>query len=478
MESQIPEIGCRIGGREVRTGPWMPVLDPATGQPIARVPACDEGVVADAVSQALRSQPAWADLPVGERAALLGKWAEAISRHLDHLALLTCRETGKPLRAARAEVDNAVHLIHYFAEEARRLTGHLPLTGKPGSQTLVLREPVGVVAAITPFNYPISTLVTKAAPALAVGCSVVAKPDEHTPLATLEMARLAEEVGCPSGVFQVVTGPGPETGKALVSHPQVALVTFTGSTEVGKLVQRLAADHVKRVLLELGGHCPAIVCRDADWQGLLPSVLSQAFKNSGQYCYRITRIYVAREIWDPFLTRLTSAAAALKVGDPREPETDLGPLNNRHILERVHRQVQEAVDQGARVVLGGPPLPEDAGLYFPPTVLTDLHPGMDILHQEIFGPVLLVLPFAQEQEAVEGANDSPFGLAAYVFSGDLARALRLSHRIRAGSIWINQIHQARPEAPFGGMKQSGLGREKSRFGLEAFTELKTVYLSY
>lgn len=478
LETGILDVGCRLGGREVRTGQWTPVLDPATGQVIARVPLCNDQVVDEAVAGALRAQPSWADAPVEHRTSLLQEWARAVSSRLDRLSLLNCRETGKPLHAARAEVENAVQLIHYFAEEARRLTGHLPLTGQPGSQTLVFREPVGVVAAITPFNYPISTLVTKATPALAVGCAVVAKPDEHTPLATLELARLAEEAGLPPGVFQVVTGPGPETGRALAAHPKVALVTFTGSTEVGKFIQKLAADGVKRLILELGGHCPAILCRDADWERLLPSILSQAFKNSGQYCYRITRLYVAREIRDAVLEKLTSAAAALKVGDPRDPETDLGPLNNPQIFHRVRKQVQKALSQGAALALGGPPPGKDSGLYFPPTVLTDLRPGMDILREEIFGPVLLVLPFSDEQEAVDGANDTPFGLAAYVFCGDLSRALRTAHRIQAGSVWINDIHQARPEAPFGGMKQSGLGREKSRFGVEAFTELKTIYVSY
>ncbi len=478
VEAGIPEVGCWINGKERHADDRLPVMDPARREVIATVPRCDASVVDEAVAGAVEAQKDWARIPAGERRDRILSLADQVEAHGRALALRLSEEVGKPIRAAEGEVANAVQLIRYFAEEAFRLTGHLPLTGTPGRQTLVVREPVGVVAAITPFNYPLSTLICKSVPALAVGCAVVAKPDEHTPLTTLELARLATEAGLPPGLFQVVTGLGPETGDLLVRHPDVRLITFTGSTEVGKTIQQTAAAHVKRLILELGGHCPAVVCADADWRSLVPALVAQAYKNSGQYCYRVTRLLVAEEIREPFLDAFVSEASRLTLGDPKNPETDLGPLNNRSIFERVSEQVLDAVALGAQTILGGVPPDPDAGFFFPPTVLTRVRPEMCLYREEIFGPVVLALPFQDEDEGVERANDTPFGLAAYVFSKDLGKALRLASRIEAGSVWVNGIHQAQAEAPFGGMKESGIGREKSRFGVEAFTELKTYYISY
>lgn len=471
-------LGCWIDGSERFAESWMAVCDPASEEPFAHVPVCEAAWVHRAVAGAVQAQRAWKKAHPQHRRHVLRSVAHLVRAHKEDLSDLLSRETGKPRGAAAAEVDNTAQLINYFAEEAYRLSGLLPLLGDPGRHTLVVREPVGVVAAITPFNYPLSTLICKAAPALAVGCAVVAKPDEHTPLSTLTLAKLSSTAGLPPGLFQVVTGPGPLTGAALVDHPDVRCISFTGSTEVGKEIQHRAASGVKRLILELGGTCPALICEDADWRAHLPAMVAQAYKNSGQYCYRITRFYVARSLWEAFVPEFTERVMRLRVGPPQEPDVDLGPLNHRDILRRVEDQVSRARESGATVRQA--PLPDRLirGFYYPPTVITDLPAHSALLHEEIFGPVTLLIPFHDEAQAVAEANRSPYGLAAYVFTLDLSKGLRLAHDLEAGSVWINGIHQALPEAPFGGMKQSGLGREKSRFGVEAFTELKTIYMAY
>ncbi len=478
VKEVLERVGFWVDGAEQWAESWLPVVDPATEEPFASVPVCDALWVHRAVTGAVQVQKDWKKTPPQHRRHLLRSLAEKIRLHKEHLAALLSRETGKPKHAARAEVDNTAQLIDYFAEEAYRLSGILPLLGDPHRHTMVVREPLGVVAAITPFNYPLSTLVCKAAPALAVGCAVVAKPDEHTPLSSLALAKLAFESGLPSGLLQVITGPGPVTGAALVDHQDVRGISFTGSTEVGKEIQRRGAAGVKRMILELGGSCPAIVCRDAPWRIHLPHLVAQAYKNSGQYCYRMTRFYVHKTIWTDFVAEFTDRVMKLRLGHPEEPETDLGPLNHRGILQRVSRQVSRFREAGATIHQAVVPERLTRGFYFPPTVITDVPTQMPEVYEEIFGPVTLLIPFDEEAEAVEEANRSPYGLAAYVFTEDLAKGLRLADNLEAGSVWINEVHQALPEAPFGGMKESGLGREKSRFGVEAFTELKTIYVSY
>lgn len=471
-------LGCWIDGAERFAEPWMAVYDPASEEPFAHVPVCDASWVHRAVVGAVKAQKEWKNTPPQHRRDVLRSLGHLVRVHKHSLSSLLSRETGKPLRAAAAEVDNTAQLIDYFAEEGYRLSGLLPLLGEPGRHTLVIREPVGVVGAITPFNYPLSTLVSKAAAALAVGCAVVAKPDEHTPLTPLRLAKLAAEASLPPGLFQVLTGPGPVTGAALVDHPDVLCLSFTGSTEVGKEIQRRAASGVKRLILELGGTCPALICDDAAWRPLLPAMIAQAYKNSGQYCYRITRFYVARSLWNAFVPEFLHQVRHLRVGHPSEPDVDLGPLNHRDIVRRAEALVSQAREVGAAVHQAAVPGRLQRGFYYPPTVITDLPPDSPLLSEEIFAPVTLLVPFHDEAEALAEANRPPYGLAAYIFTQNLAKGLRLAHNLEAGSVWINGIHQALPEAPFGGMKQSGLGREKSRFGVEAFTELKTIYMAY
>lgn len=473
------DYGCWVDGKQRAAARTLPVVDPATEQIFAGIAVADRELVDEAVVGAVRCQDQWKRLPAARRSSLLRQLADRTADSQEALARLLVREVGKPLQAARAEVANCATLFRYFAEEALRLKGDLPLTNHTREHVLVMREPVGTVVAITPFNYPLSTLVCKLAPALAVGCAVVAKPDEHTSLGTIELARLATEVGFPDGVFQVVTGPGPETGRYLVEHPLPRLTAFTGSTRVGKEILAVNAGRVRKSLLELGGYCPAIVCEDADWKAVLPDMVWQAFKNSGQYCYRISRIYVAQPLFDAFRREFVAEAAKLRVGSPLDPDTNLGPLNNRQILERVQTQVEELTAHGGHLLLDGArqTLPSQ-GYFLGPTIVDGTRIAERHLQAEIFGPVAILAPFQQVAEAVERANATPYGLAAYFFSRNLGVALEHARDLEVGSLWINRIHQAYPEAPFGGLKHSGLGREKSHFGLEEFTELKSLYLSY
>lgn len=470
---------CWIHGEEKEGPVRYPLIDPCDEKIFAEVAGADEALVDLAMESARQALAGWRSLPVHQRARVLRAVSQSMRLNAGALARLLSREVGKPLRAARDEVLSAASLFDFFAEEASRLTGRIPLLGVAREQVMILREPIGVVVAITPFNYPLSTLASKLAPALAVGCTVVVKPDEHTPASTLEVARLAVDAGLPPGVFNVLAGDGPLAGGHAVKHPIPRMVTFTGSTEVGKEIQRSCAEKVKRVVLELGGNCPAIVCKDSPWQELLPQLIAQSYKNSGQYCYRISRLYVAQEIFKDFLSQFIHHSEALKVGPALAPNTDLGPLNNGDVLARVKRQVDQALADGVALELGGNgALPAMSGFFYPPTILTDLHKVSGLRQEEVFGPVVAMMPFREPEDALADANASPYGLAGYVFTRDLALALDLVGRLEVGSIWVNRIHQAYPEVPFGGMKESGLGREKSGYGLEEFTELKSVYLSY
>ncbi|MHC1741950.1 MAG: aldehyde dehydrogenase [Syntrophobacteraceae bacterium] len=480
MDDRVLERhACWIHG-QWRTGEkHYALVRPATGAPYAEATCAD----AEMVNLALRSGRdaffGWRKTSAMERAGILHGWADEIRRSEDILVPLLSEEVGKPLWAARDEIRSVAILIDYFAEESLRMSGEAQPARRPRQQVTVTRVPVGVVVAITPFNYPLSTLACKVPAALAVGCSVVLKPDEHTPLSSLFVSRLAVKAGLPPGVFNVVTGPGEETGRLLVEHPIPRLVSFTGSTSVGKEVQALSARWVRKVILELGSNCPAIVCGDAAWREFLPDIVKQSFKNSGQYCYRISRLFVQDSIYEEFLTELRKLAEAIRVGPPSEPDTQLGPLNNAEMLSIVERQVKEAVDFGARIETGGCRLEAlGTGYYFAPTILSGVERGAAVMHEEVFGPVVLVKRFSDVENVIREANATPYGLAAYLFTCDLGAALEWSDRLEAGSVWINSIHQAYPETPFGGMKQSGLGREKSKAGLEEYTELKALYVSY
>lgn len=459
----------------------LAVTDKSTGEVLASVPLANAADVDVAVIGAHVAFQDWRNRPMEERVALVRRCAEAMRENADTLGGWITRELGRPMAGARSEIMRSAELLDTYAEEALQLQGQWAHGSRTGEQMLVVREPVGVVAAIAPFNYPITLLCFKLGAALVAGCTVVAKPAEDTPISTLLLAELFTQAGLPAGVFQVITGTGKEVGMALVTHPLVRKVAFTGGTAAGKQIAAAAADTVKRLTLELGGHCPAIICADADLDKAVPAITRHAYANSGQLCYRVNRIYAHRAIYEALVQRLALSASALKVGPPTVTGVDMGPMVNEKMFANAQRQSDDARHKGARILCGGHRVDVpgcEAGWFFAPTLIADATPDMLIMQHETFGPVLAVQPVDSDAEALKLANDGETGLAAFVFTRDLARGLTLCQRLEAGSVWLNDIARSSQRAPFGGMKQSGLGREKSRMGIEAYLEPKTIYLSY
>jgi len=469
-------------------GQWTPsassnfitITNPATGEWIDTVPA---GVAADAeaaIQSAASAFKQWRKTPTAARAKLQHAAAAEMRERAAELAHLLTLELGRPLAGSKTEIERSADLLDYYAEEGLRLRGELPMINQPNERVLVIKEPVGVVIAIAPFNYPITLLTFKLGAALITGCTVVAKPAEDTPLTTLKLAELFSQAGYPAGVFNVVTGWGHEIGQALVTHPVPRKVAFTGSTNAGKRIAALASATNKRLTLEMGGQCPAIVCADADLDTALPAITRHAFANTGQFCYRINRLYVQQSIYEAFVARFAEAAGKITVGNGLNPNCQLGPLVSEKIYHNSEAHAQDALERGGRLVVGGRRLSGgdyDRGHFFPPTVIADATHSMKIMTEETFGPVVGVMPFEKLDDAIAHANDSRYGLAAYVFSRDVGVALKTAEEMEAGSVWVNDIHRSYNLAPFGGYKESGLGREKSRYGLEEYLELKTIYLS-
>ncbi len=465
----------------MRETSYIDVTDPSTGELLGQVEDAGTERVDEVLGRAREGFSRWTRVLPSERASLLRSVAAKIMAEKKVLAQMLTREVGKPEPQAEKEVASAVEVLDYYAGEALRVPGEMPQSVGPGERVLIDRVPVGVVAAITPFNYPLATLACKLGPALAAGCSVVAKPDEHTPFSTIELMQLAQDAGLDPGVFQVVNGTGERTGMALVRSPKVDLVAFTGSRDAGKKIMAQAAGTVKRLVLELGGQCPAIVLRRAPWRESLGAIVHQCFNNSGQYCYRINRIFVEKGEYEPFVEGLVAAAGSLKVGPVAEPGVDLGPLRKMDILEKAQLHVRDALENRGELLLGGERLAGgsyERGLFFPPTVIGRASPKMLVMSEETFGPVVGVMEVNDAKEATSLADATPYGLAAYVFSEDPSEGLKIAESLRVGSVWVNRIHQAYIFAPFGGMGESGLGREKSRFGLEEYLELKTIYFHY
>ena len=462
------------------SGQVSQVRNPATGEVIDTVPV---GTAVDA-DRAIRSSAAafaaWRQLPTARRAALQHAAAAAVREHGEDLARLLTLELGRPLPGSRVEVERTADLLDYFAEEGLRVCGEIPMINEPNERVLVVKEPVGVVIAIAPFNYPLTLLTFKLGAALITGCTVVAKPASATPLTTLRLAELFHGVGFPPGVFNAVTGSGSELGRALVEHPLPRKVAFTGSSSAGKRIAAMAAATNKRVTLEMGGQSPAILCRDADLDSAVPALVRHAYANSGQFCYRVNRMYAAREVYATFLDRFTAGASSLRLGNGLMAGCDLGPMVNEEIFRTSEEHVADALAKGGRLTAGGSRLTGgeyDLGYFFPPTVIADTTAQMKIMREETFGPVVGVMPFEDLSDAVEQSNATPYGLAGYVFSQDVGVALRTAEKLEAGSVWVNDIHRSYNMVPFGGYKESGLGREKSRHGLDEYLELKTVYLA-
>jgi succinate-semialdehyde dehydrogenase / glutarate-semialdehyde dehydrogenase len=454
------------------------VVSANNGSVVASVPDGDHRDIERAVGIARDGFGMWRRTPTAERAHIMHDAAARVRDESESLAILMSREMGKPIRQSRAEAKNVADLIDYFAEEGLRVTGEIPKLDLPNELPLVVREPVGVVGAITPFNYPIALLTWKLGPALISGCTVVAKPDEHAPSAVLRLAEIFLSAGLPGSVFQVVTG-GPETGRALVESRGINKIAFTGSVETGRTVASTAMSQNKRLTLELGGQCPAIVTAGAQLDAAVPAMVKHTFNNSGQYCYRINRIYVDKKIHAEFLERFVDAAANLVVAPGTEERSDVGPLCHRRIYERSMTHVSDATSRGAKVLLGGTRLEDGAygdGYYLPPTIVDGCDHEMLLLREETFGPVVGVRAVDSLQEAIRYANDSIYGLAAYVFTPDLGSGLQAALQLEVGSVWVNGVKQAYPQCPFGGYKASGLGREKSHHGVLEYLELKSIYL--
>jgi acyl-CoA reductase-like NAD-dependent aldehyde dehydrogenase len=472
------EFGLFIDGESVEpaSGEIRELTEPASGEPLARAAMAGKDDIDRAVAAARAALDGpWAKTPPTERSRLLHALADAIHENRRELAELETRNAGKALSSAKAEVATAAENFRFFATAIASIAGRSHPVG--GSILYyALKEPVGVCGQIVPWNYPILMAAWKLSPALAAGCSVVLKPDPATPLTALRLAELANDVGFPPGVVNVVPGDGPTTGSYLVSHPGVDKVAFTGSTRAGAEVMRLCSEPIKRLTLELGGKSPSLVFADADLEDAIPSSVYSIYYSAGQSCEARSRVLVEKSLYDDFVSRFADAAGRLKVGDPLQPETQMGSLISDSHRGKVHGFVGAGREEGAETVIGGEPL-AGPGAFYPPTVLAKVDNRMVVAQEEIFGPVVTVIPFEDEKDAARIANDTKYGLFATVWTGDPARGHRLARLIKAGTIGINMPYTAFPGIPFGGYKQSGFGRELGVETLEAYLESKSVLVS-
>lgn len=455
----------------------IPVCSPYSGDVIGRIAVGGGPAVERAVEAANRAFRGWRRTPLEQRLERLQALAGRVEAERENLAELLVAEVGKTIRDARLEVKNVLAAFRYFAKEAPLRVPGFDLPGHADCTPRIARDPVGVVAAIVPFNFPIQLLSWKLCPAVLAGCSVVCKPDPRTPLSAARLAEWASEAGWPPGLFNVVHGDG-ETGSRLVAHPGVAKIAFTGSVAVGRSVYRTAAERIKRVTLELGGCSPLVVCGDADLDRWLGDVLRRAFYNSGQYCFRINRALVQRRRYEEFVERFAKAAARLVVGDPSEERTDLGPLIDPPSRERVIDRIASAERRGARVCLDGRALVSPAGTLVGPTLLADVPAGAEVLEDETFGPVVAAVAFDDLAEGIALANATEYGLAAFALTEDRAAGLRLGDELEAGSVWVNALDKSLIELPFGGVKQSGIGVEKSQWAFDEYLQPRALYLGF
>ncbi|MDR1854647.1 MAG: NAD-dependent succinate-semialdehyde dehydrogenase [Azoarcus sp.] len=460
-----------------RSGDGAPiaVANPATGASLGEVETLSPAAVIETIDAAERALPAWKALPARERANRLERWHDLILQHADDLARIMTLEQGKPLAEARGEIAYGASFAKWFAGEAVRAYGEIVPTPARDRRVLVLREAVGVCAAITPWNFPSAMIVRKTAPALAAGCTIVLKPAETTPFSALALAELAQRAAIPAGVFNVVLGDPPAIGKAFAAHPAVRKLSFTGSTRTGRLLLAQAAEQVQKVTLELGGNAPFIVFDDADVDAAVEGAIAAKFRNAGQVCVAVNRIFAHESVAARFTERLAARAAALKVGNGLDPDTQVGPLINRAALDRVAGLVDDVKTRGGKIVAGGKPH-KLGGLFFEPTVVAGAPTDACIWREEIFGPLVTVTPFRDETEALRLANATEYGLASYFYTRDLGRAFRVAEGLQFGMVGVNVPFVSSECAPFGGVKASGIGREGSRHGIEDYLEIKTVWV--
>jgi succinate-semialdehyde dehydrogenase/glutarate-semialdehyde dehydrogenase len=476
-DPQLLRTLCYINGRWIDSGrgAFFPVYDPATGEEIARVPTLDVDEVRQAVSAAASAWSSWRSLSAASRSLFLKRWHQLILEHREDLAKIITWENGKALLEARAEVDYGAEFVEWFAEEAKRLYGDLIPSPWPGRRVLVLKQPLGVCAAITPWNFPLAMITRKCAAALAAGCTVVVRPASETPLTALALAELAARAGIPAGVFNVVTGEPEVIGEELATHPEIRQLSFTGSTRVGRLLMAQAAPTLKRLALELGGNAPFIVFADADLEAALDGAVSAKFRNGGQSCVAANRFLIQQEIYEEFTAKLAQRIAALQVGPGIAEGVQVGPLISAKAVEKIESLIEDALAKGAQIVVGGSRHPL-GGNFFQPTLLKDIRPQMRIFTEEIFGPVAAVLAFSDEAEAIALANATEYGLAAYCYTQSLKRAFTVAEALECGMVGVNVGRVSTPVAPFGGSKQSGFGREGSKYGMEEYVETKYLCL--
>ncbi len=459
--------------KDAHTQARLPVTNPADNTVLGTVPNMGQLETRQAIEAAHAAWPAWRNHTAKERAAILRRWFDLIMANQSDLAILMTAEQGKPLAEAKGEVVYGASFIEWNAEEAKRVYGDIIPPPQPGRRILVLKQPIGVVAAITPWNFPIAMITRKCAPALAAGCPVVIKPAESTPFSALALAELADRAGFPKGVINVITGWPTDIGAELTSNPLVRKLSFTGSTAVGKLLMQQCATTVKKISLELGGNAPFIVFEDADIEAALTGVLASKYRNTGQTCVCANRLLIQDSIYGEFAFKLAHKVELLKVGDGLKGETQQGPLINQAAVQKVENHIQDAVTQGAKILCGGQ-RHALGGTFFEPTVLTNVTPTMRIAREETFGPVAPLFRFRSEEEAIALANDTSYGLAAYFYTHDLGRAWRVAEALEYGMVGINEGLISTEVAPFGGMKESGIGREGSRYGIEEYLEMKYV----
>ena len=455
----------------------LAVTDPATGATITEVPDSGAQEARAALDAAHAAFPAWRKVPAKQRAAIIKRWNDLVLAHQDDLGKLISREQGKPLAEGKGEVAYAASYIEWFGEEATRMNGEIIPAPLPGRRMFALREPVGVVAAITPWNFPAAMIARKIAPALAAGCTVVCKPAEDTPLTSLALVLLAQEAGVPAGVLNIVTASRektPEVVDVWLDDARVRKITFTGSTPVGKHLARRSADTLKKLSLELGGNAPFIVFDDADVDAAVDGLMAAKFRNGGQTCVCPNRVFVQRGVFDTFAQKLAARVAALKVGPASDPASQIGPMINDRAVEKIERHVQDAVAKGAKVLAGGKRLPELGATYYAPTVLSGADARMACACEETFGPVAPLTVFDNEDEVLQAANDTPFGLAAYFYSQDVRRIWRVADALESGIVGINEGAISAEAAPFGGVKESGYGREGSTHGLDDYLHTKYI----
>ncbi|UDF31839.1 UNVERIFIED_ORG: NAD-dependent succinate-semialdehyde dehydrogenase (plasmid) [Roseateles sp. XES5] len=463
--------GNWIGGNGPET---FDVLNPATGEKLATLPEMGASETAAAIDAAYRVQPLWAARPAKDRSVLLRKWYDLIVANADELAAILTAEMGKPLAEAKGEILYAASYVEWYAEEAKRINGETIPAPSADKRMLVVKQPVGVVGTITPWNFPAAMIARKVAPALAVGCTVVSKPAEQTPLSAIALAVLAEKAGIPAGAFNIILGTdGPAIGKELCFNPKVRHLSFTGSTEVGRILMAQCAPTIKKLSLELGGNAPFIVFDDADLDSAVEGALASKYRNAGQTCVCANRFYVQEGVYDAFVEKLAKKVAELSVGNGFDKGTTIGPLIEEAAIAKVEAHIADAVSKGATVVAGGKRI-EGNGTFFEPTVLKGVARGMTVAKEETFGPLAPLFRFDTVEDVVQQANDTEFGLAAYFYAGDLKKVWQVAEALEYGMVGVNTGIISSEAAPFGGIKQSGLGREGSAHGADDYLEMKYI----